>query len=1371
MRKACAVLALICVCVSVSLAQSPPAGPLAPFEPDDHTLLLYHFDEGQGLTTKDASRYGYDGEVRGAQWEDGRFGKALSFDGKDDSVYRQLTPAIQNLRQITVECWFNQESTDGRQFLIGKDVTFHYDFSGGTSTSMSLYNKGGGVVNEQGLRHQHLGAGVGSVRPGRWHHNAVTYDGHSLSFFLDGVLRHRVEAARDFLLGVEARGLWVGCYVGTDFWYSGKMDEVRVSDCVRYDPENKLRVGGKVFEMPVRARPAKAVRTPRKTGQAALALGLKKLYGADAAGWVYLKPPGARAAIVGQYALRGLEPGAETKLELDVSDELLGDGTYILGLEPTDMGATIALTSAALTAGGREPARWAGEARSRRTFGPPVIAPLQMGAQAAGAAKPGRLLLLPGAVDRLTGELEVDDEDKSAPPCLVGDGWAEYWVHVPAETTYRVYLRYATAALRPCDIVIDGTDLNAYDMCALNRTERSRPRDALWEYQGTTTLTPGVHWIRLQDVLPDIVGLRLDPTPPVTPTPVPWERYAVPDGGLLTRPGAWGVRALIGQPRECRIGVEEVAGKPALRIAAAFHNTDTTDLFGGDAARLTLRGTWDLEPFGRFTCGFQGNGAGHVISLWAVDAKGDEKLLWRARDAEPGMKSISVPVSFEGNDVFDPGHVVALCVELDEGNVNADRVNQFSGTIVAPAFERRDVIAAPADYSAVVARARQTLAAALKSLAGSGQPLLSPGFHPWTRPIVPEEHPLFATTTPAPVTRKTLGYDLHATGARGIGPNTLDEFHKLYDFGDVCWPHIGICPLRANFKTDEDYRKALVDFEQQLVAVRDRGLLLFDIWGYVPYHPQFPHTIAPEHHEILMRVFGDRFLGYDNGEQDGRYIGAYADKGKATNRREGWDDFVAWDEHVCNDSASYMNATGSLNFSHYYGERGCRLLGLETAQGLPSDTLMFAFLRGAGKQYGRLLYQATSIWNRYGYNMYHARKTDGANGYGFGPAKGCSLSLHKRLFFAGYLGGHSICGTETSQFTADRLENGAPELSPLGRQHLEIMDWVRQHPERGVQYTPVAFMLDFYNGWNMPRHLYRGDRYKIWGKFPYEKGDYLIDGVFRMVWPGYEDCSYLRNERGFICPTPYGDIFDVLTNRCHADILKQYTAIMLLGDVETSPEVVARLSQYVAAGGDLVLDARHARSFPESLTGVTLGAEGKGVLSHLPATGQTFQEQPYTYTVMSATRAQTLLVNEQGHPLLTVTAAGKGRVVVAAADYWMTDALKYQVPEIVNMEPPYRMLTGLRVVLDRYFGSFGPVQIEPAGLTIQTCCYENDSKRLLVGLTNNDLFADWKGRVRVRGAEVKSAHELRADSKLATGNGIDLAVPAGDVATIDVRLQ
>lgn len=1202
------------LCAWAAHAQAPERAPLSPFEADEHTLLLYHLDEGEGLLAHDASGNDYHGQVQGATWAPGKFGGALRFDGKSAAVFREATPAIVGLEQITVECWFAQDDPAGRQFLMGKDVSFHFDVTDGAATSMSIYNEGGRVENAEGLRHQHLGTGLGSLRPGRWYHNAVSYDGEFLSFFLDGVLRHRVRAARDFLLGIEARGLWVGSYVGTDFWFSGRIDELRVSDCVRYDPDNALKVGERVFEMPERGLPPRAVREPQTTGRATLEVTLRKLHGGDAVGWVRLKPRRRPAAVVGRYELKDMEPGEELQLSIDVSDETEARGPFILGLEPEGRGGYFAVTQATLRVGDEPPGRWRGHAASRRTFDPPILIPLFPNpGPVSGQGEFAPRLLVPHDADRLGGDLEFSEEEDGQPACLVGDGYAEWWFETEAECAYRVYMRYAATVPRPCDLVIDGQDLHPFHMAARNTTDGLGARNALWEYQGTVTLGPGVHWVRVQDVLPDIVALAFELTAKVPPARVPWERHAVPEGDFLAAARWWS---------------DSIMDTPPLRLAPTV--------------RVIHRGAWDLEPFGRLRFGFEGRGSGHVVSLWLVDAKGDEKLLWRARDTEAGVREVSVPVSFEGNDTFDPGRVEAVCIESDEGNTRPREVNRFAGAIIGPVFDRRDAIAQAEGHAARVAQARERLASVLREAPRRAGALLARGFRPWTKPVVPEEHPLFAAAEPKPVTRATLGQDFHATGARSIRPDTLDDFHVHYDFGDVCWPHIGMCPLRDNFETEEAYRKALEEFERLLEGVRDRGLLLFDVWGYVPHNPQFPWKIAPEHHEILLRVFGDRFLGYDNGEQDGRYIGAYAHRGAATNRKEAWDDFVAWDEHICTDHQDYMNATGSLNFSHYYGERNARMLGLETAQGLPSDTLMFAFLRGAGRQYGRLIYQATSIWNRFGYNMYHDRKTTAARGYGYGPNKGCSLSLHRRLFFSGYLGGHSIAGTETAQFTADRLESGAPELSPLGRQHLDIMDWVRRHPDRGVQYTPVAFMLDFYNGWNMPRHLYRSDRYRIWGKFPYEKGDYVIDGMFRMVWPGYEDASYLRNERGFICPTPYGDIFDVLTNRCHPDVLAQYGAVMLLGEVEMTPEVVANLGDFVREGGDLLLDARHARALPEGFCGVSFGEEANGVLSHVVATGETFEEHPYTYTVLDLAGAEPLVANEAGHPLMAVHEVGGG---------------------------------------------------------------------------------------------------------------------------------
>jgi hypothetical protein len=44
-------------------------------------LGLWFFDEGKGDTAKDSSKNGNDGEIVDAKWADGKFGKALEFEG------------------------------------------------------------------------------------------------------------------------------------------------------------------------------------------------------------------------------------------------------------------------------------------------------------------------------------------------------------------------------------------------------------------------------------------------------------------------------------------------------------------------------------------------------------------------------------------------------------------------------------------------------------------------------------------------------------------------------------------------------------------------------------------------------------------------------------------------------------------------------------------------------------------------------------------------------------------------------------------------------------------------------------------------------------------------------------------------------------------------------------------------------------------------------------------------------------------------------------------------------------------------------------------------------------------------------------------
>jgi hypothetical protein len=61
-------------------------------------------------------------------------------------------------------------------------------------------------------------------------------------------------------------------------------------------------------------------------------------------------------------------------------------------------------------------------------------------------------------------------------------------------------------------------------------------------------------------------------------------------------------------------------------------------------------------------------------------------------------------------------------------------------------------------------------------------------------------------------------------------------------------------------------------------------------------------------------------------------------------------------------------------------------------------------------------------------------------------------------------------------------------------------------------------------GFVPPRQLYSGTYYRVWGNLPYDvpSGDYLIDGLLRLLYPNYQDSSYFHDETGFSSPTPFG---------------------------------------------------------------------------------------------------------------------------------------------------------------------------------------------------------------------------------------------------------
>ena len=829
-----------------------------------------------------------------------------------------------------------------------------------------------------------------------------------------------------------------------------------------------------------------------------------------------------------------------------MSDEFQGDGLYILGLEQHGR-RLLCVTSASLApATPRSPI---GRATPRRgaPSQPPVLVPLRAGQPPPAAA--ASLVLLPDAADRLAGTLELISAEPET-PSLFGEGLVEYWLDVPspADLPRLPPLRRARpAAVRHRDRRRRPERLRHVRPEPHRRRRRARrllgvPGDGRSGAGPALDAAAG----RAAGDCRGAAGTRRG----LGACAIPWERYPVPDGSWLGRAEAWKARAALRPAAGGSRGVGQEPGPARAAVRGLVRQYRRRELFAGDAVRLVHAGQWDLEPFGRLRFRFEGQGSGHVVSLWRRGCQGRrEAPVARCATRRPAPKRSSCRFRSKATTSSIRATWSPSAWSWTKATSRPTRSIGSPAAIVDPVFDRRDVLALPDGYAAIAGSGQAGAGRARSAEAGQQvEPLRAVGF----QPVDQAGGARGASAVRRDRAQAGDAQDAGLRTAHDRGPEHRAATRSTRSTSTTT-SATSAGRTSASARSERFRRRtrttgrALREFEERLVErARPRACTCSTSGATCPIDAQLPaqdRPGAPRDPPAGLRRPVPRLRQRRAGRPLHRRL--RRPRAQHTNRREGWDDFVRWDEHVCGDSMNYMNATGSLNFSHYYGERNCRLLGLETAQGLPSDTLMFAFLRGAGKQYGRLTYQATSIWNRFGYNMYHGRKTGhGANGYGFGPEQGLLaepaqaavlLQLPRRAQHRRHrdLAVHGRSSCPKRRPGTQPAGPAAPGACASGSS---------KHPDRGVMYTPVAFMLDFYNGWNMPRHLYRGDKYKIWGKFPYEKGDYLIDDVFRMVWPGYEDCSYLRNERGFLTPTPYGDIFDVITNRCHPEVLKQYSA-------------------------------------------------------------------------------------------------------------------------------------------------------------------------------------------------------------------------------------
>lgn len=145
---------------------------------DEHTVALWHFNEGSGNIVYDESGNGNHGTIHGATWTTGVFGSALSFDGSNDYV---SIPNLGLTSSFSLSVWVKTDTfPNAYGHIVGKTGVYRPRLGISKSTGVLFFDwHGHGTENRFWSK--------GSIPKGEWTHVVYTYDAGTKneSFYID----------------------------------------------------------------------------------------------------------------------------------------------------------------------------------------------------------------------------------------------------------------------------------------------------------------------------------------------------------------------------------------------------------------------------------------------------------------------------------------------------------------------------------------------------------------------------------------------------------------------------------------------------------------------------------------------------------------------------------------------------------------------------------------------------------------------------------------------------------------------------------------------------------------------------------------------------------------------------------------------------------------------------------------------------------------------------------------------------------------------------------------------------------------------------------------------------------------------------------
>jgi hypothetical protein len=202
---------------------------------DKDLIAYWNFDEGSGQIVKDQTGNGHDGKlVSDPKWIQGKFGKALEFDGKSNYVEVPDSPDLAIEANATYATWFKPSvtinSANNNYRMISKNndyfLLFNYEKLGQL----------GFLVKDPGGTNHVVHSNTNEWKEGEWYHAAGTFDGKELKIYINGDLENTL--AYNGKAGTSKLALWIGADDIPNY-FQGAIDEFRIYKRALTDNEIK----------------------------------------------------------------------------------------------------------------------------------------------------------------------------------------------------------------------------------------------------------------------------------------------------------------------------------------------------------------------------------------------------------------------------------------------------------------------------------------------------------------------------------------------------------------------------------------------------------------------------------------------------------------------------------------------------------------------------------------------------------------------------------------------------------------------------------------------------------------------------------------------------------------------------------------------------------------------------------------------------------------------------------------------------------------------------------------------------------------------------------------------------------------------------